>query len=66
MKRKITKIYYAFLDIEKAYDTVDRYILWKILEKLGLTEHIRKIINSMYRHTVATYNWNGIEIGVKK
>ena len=65
-KKNNKEIYCAFLDIEKAYDTVDREILWEILEKIGLTEHIRKIIKSMYRCTVATYNWNGIEIkGVK-
>ena len=65
-KKNNKEIYCAFLDIEKAYDTVDRDILWEILEKIGLTEHIRKIIKSMYRCTVATYNWNGIEIkGVK-
>ena len=47
-KKDNKEIYCAFLDIEKAYDTVDRDILWEILERIGLTEHIRKIIKSMY------------------
>ena len=25
----------AFLDIEKAYDRIDRSILWKVLERCG-------------------------------
>ena len=65
-KKNNKEIFCAFLDIEKAYDTVDREILWEILKRIGLSEHIRKIVKSMYRDTVTTYNWNGIEIeGVK-
>ena len=57
--------YTTLSQIQKRHMTVDRYILWKILEKIGLTKHMRKIINSMCRYTIATYNCNGIEIGVK-
>ena len=31
-----TKLYVAFIDFKKAYDTVDRHILIKRLEKLGI------------------------------
>ena len=36
----------AFLDIEKAYDRVDRSILWKVLES-GMSEKIVNIIRSI-------------------
>ena len=62
VKKDNKEIYCAFLDIEKAYDTVDRQRLWEILERIGLSEHIRKIIKSMYRNTEANYDWNGVEI----
>ena len=29
-----------FLDIEKAYDTVNRQIMWDLVERLGFDEHI--------------------------
>lgn len=34
------KKYLAFLDIEKAYDRVDRRMLCKVLEKVGVSEKI--------------------------
>ena len=49
-----------FLDIEKAYDTVNRQIMWELVEKLGFDEHIRKILQSMYRNTIAKYHWNEV------
>lgn len=61
-KRMNQKLYCAFLDIEKAYDTVHREILWKILEKVGLNTHIINLIKSMYRNTVATYDWKGLMV----
>ena len=62
-----------FLDIEKAYDTVNRQIMWELVEtgrqimwelveRLGFDEHIRKILESMYRNTMATYHWNELVI----
>ena len=51
-----------FLDIEKAYDTVNRQIMWELVERLGFDEHIRKILKSMYRNTIAKYHWNEVVI----
>ena len=52
-----------FLDIEKAYDTVNRQIMWELVERLGFDEHIRiKISKSMYRNTTANYHWNEVVI----
>ena len=41
----------AFLDIEKAYDRVNRNILWKVLERCGMSEKVLNIIKSMYVNT---------------
>ena len=34
------------IDIEKAYDTVNKQIMWELVGRLGF-EHIRKILRSM-------------------
>ena len=38
------QLYCMFLDIEKVYDTVNRKIMWNLVERLGFDEHIRKDI----------------------
>ena len=68
------QLYCMFLDIEKAYDTVNRKIMWELVERLGFDEHIRKILQSMHRNTIiAKYHWNEVvidevksEIGLKQ
>ena len=56
------QLYCMFLDIEKAYGTVNRKIMWNLVERLGFDEHIRKILQSMYRNTIAKYHWNEIVV----
>jgi hypothetical protein len=38
----------VFIDIEKAYDSVPRKLLWQALEQASISEHIRDILKSMY------------------
>ena len=38
----------AFVDFKKAYDTVDRTLLWKSLEKLGMHGPILDVLQQMY------------------
>ena len=45
---KNTKLYVAFIDFRKAYDTVDRQILWDVLMKSGVSGRMCKVIQSMY------------------
>ena len=56
MRKSGRKVYIAFLDIEKAYDTVNRRLLCKVLEKVGVSEKIVRIIQSMYECTRARYS----------
>ena len=46
--REKTPLYLAFLDIEKAYDRVNRETLIYILDKLGFSTNICYLIKSMY------------------
>ena len=61
MKKEGKKVYMAFLDIEKAYDKVNRSILWKVLERCGMSEKIVNIIKSMYVNTRGKYALGELE-----
>lgn len=39
--------YLNFLDTEKAYDRIDRKMLCKLLEKIGVSEKLVRFISSM-------------------
>jgi hypothetical protein len=40
----------AFIDFEKAFDTVNRIILWSIMEKRGFPRHLTGTIGSLYHN----------------
>ena len=60
-KRDGDKVYMGFLDIEKAYDTVNRDLLCKVLERIGMSRKIVNIIGSMYTETKVKYRIGEIE-----
>ena len=41
----------AFVDIRKAYDSVDRTLLWQRLERMGVGHNFLTILKSLYRNT---------------
>ena len=55
-KRDGGKLYLGFLDIEKAYDRVNRERLGRVLEKIGLSAKVVNIVRSMYVDTRAKYS----------
>jgi hypothetical protein len=61
LKKDGKKGYFAFIDIEKAYDRVDRDVLYKVLDRCGFSEKIVNIVKSMYVETRAKYNLGEIE-----
>ena len=42
------KLYTAFIDFRKAFDSVDRSALWTVLEKYGFNGKVCKMLKSMY------------------
>ena len=44
-------LYINFIDYEKAFDSVDRETLWKLLKHYGVPDKIIAIIKSSYRNT---------------
>ena len=59
--RDRSTLYLAFLDIEKAYDKVNRSTLIYTLEKLGFPSKLCKLINSMYKNTKSKFFFGDIE-----
>jgi len=55
-RRKKKKMFCVFLDIEKAYDRIEREVLWEILRRAGFEEKIINIIKSLYDNTKAKYS----------
>ena len=51
----------AFMDIEKAYDRINRSLMWEICKKVGLNPKIINILKSLYSDTKAKYSLGGIE-----
>ena len=54
-KQKFQKnIYFCFIDYTKAFDCVDHNKLWKILEKMGIPDHLTCLLRNLYAGQEAT------------
>ena len=54
-----SKVFFTFVDLKKAYDSVSRTALWKALRKLGIPESIINIIRSFHENMKAQIRTNG-------
>ena len=66
-------IYFCFIDNAKAFDCVDHNKLWKILQKMGLPDHLTCLLRNLYagqEETVrtghGTTDWSQIGKGVRQ
>ena len=46
--RKFQKIYFCFIDYAKAFDCVDHNNLWKILQEMGIPDHLTCLLRNLY------------------
>ena len=47
-------IYFCSIDYTKAFDCVDHNILWKILEEMGISDHLTCLLRNLYADQEAT------------
>ena len=47
-------IYFSFIDYAKAFDCVDRSKLWKILQEMGIPDHLTCLLGNLYAGQEAT------------
>ncbi|CAF5042879.1 unnamed protein product, partial [Rotaria magnacalcarata] len=52
-------LFICFIDIQKAYDSVNRELLWKICRHYGLTDKIVKLLQLVYKDSNARIKING-------
>ncbi|CAF4329403.1 unnamed protein product [Rotaria sp. Silwood2] len=52
-------LYMCFIDIQKAYESVNRELLWKICQHYGLTDKVVRLIKLIYKNTGAKVRING-------
>ena len=57
---KKQKVHLSFMDLQKAYDSVDREILWKKMRQLGFGGKFLEAIKCMYEGDFVTCLMNGI------
>ena len=64
-------IYFCFIDYAKAFDCVDHNKLWKILQQMGIPDHLTCLLRNQYADQEATVrtghgttNWFQIGKGV--
>ena len=41
-------IYFCFIDYDKAFDCVDHHKLWKILQEIGIPDHLICLLRNLY------------------
>ena len=47
-------IYVCFIDYAKAFDCVDHKKLWKILQEIGISDHLTCLLRNLYAGQEAT------------
>ena len=47
-------IYFGFIDYTKAFNCVDHNILWKILQEMGIPDHLMYLLINLYAGKEAT------------
>ena len=68
-----TVLYLVFVDYEKAFDSIDRETLWKIMKAYGIPDKFIAIVKAFYRNSRAAVlhgdgksDWFEIKSGVKQ
>lgn len=66
-KIKIEKLdgYLTFLDVKKAYDRIDRSILWKKMEMMGFAKKLIDNLKAIYSNPTANITWDISEEPIK-
>ena len=47
-------IYFCFVDYAKAFDYMDHNKVWKILQEMGIPDHLTCLLRNLYAGQVAT------------
>ena len=60
-------IYFCFIDYTKAFDCAHHNKLWKILQEVGIPDHLTCLLRNLYADQKATvrtgHGWTGFKLG---
>ncbi|KAL7296538.1 hypothetical protein TKK_0009971 [Trichogramma kaykai] len=56
-KKSKEKVYAAFIDLKKAFDTANRIKLWECLKRNGISEYLIERIKQLYEETKGRVRW---------
>jgi len=56
-KKNTTYLYFLFIDFEKAYENVNRYKLWEMVDN-KLSKHLLNKIKCIYKNTKVRFKFN--------
>ena len=66
-------VYFCFIDYAKAFDCVDHHKQWKILQEMGIPDHLTCLLRNLYKGQQATFrtghgttDWFQIGKGVRQ
>jgi hypothetical protein len=66
-------VFWAFMDLEKAYDRIDREALWRVLRLYGVGGHLLKAVQSFYADSRACVrvgsevsDWFTVKVGLRQ
>ena len=48
-----TSLFVAYMDLEKAYDRIDRDAMWRVLSMYGINGKLLKVVQSLYERSEA-------------
>jgi exonuclease III len=51
------KFYVAFIDYKRAFDSIDRNSLWKVLQKIKMSTKMMKMLQGMYSSVQSCVRW---------
>jgi len=60
-KKKKMSTFTAFIDFKKAYDSINRDLLWKKLDDLGVTGKMRQALHAIYTNVSCCVRLNGFK-----
>ena len=67
------EVFWAFMDLEKAYDRIDREALWTVLRMYGIGGRLLKGVKSFYRNSRACVrvgnsvsDWFSVNVGLRQ
>ena len=55
-------LYVCFVDVKKAFDSVDHTMLWSKLIKLGISEQLLEMLQSMYSTATSSVKLSKYEV----